>query len=377
MVAPIVGPITTEVGGLGPDIQPYYSYQKKYRQSPPIDQPLPYLRDVGKLVWKVGNPPGAARSVGTSVHNTSIVNWDDLTSKSYDKLKGKMADSAQMAVGLIEGRQSLAMIAARSGQLLQFGRRLSRLDFGGAAKVLRLSAVPKGVSIKKSFASNWLEYYFGWLPLIGDIGSAVNVLQSPLKEQFVKAGAKSSGAYWNVQSPQEASRPNALNDWSYLKSFETITVDRQAMGQGVKVAVSNPNLWLANQLGFVNPAAITWELIPFSFVVDWFVNVEQFLSSGTDFLGLTLEDAWNVKYLELTREYYKFVRYRWWVPGTYYPNAQYYYTETLDRAICKGYHTVRSTGLASPALYVRPLKLWKWKRALTAVSLLTQQLSRR
>lgn len=381
MVAPIVGPIVTEIGGEGDDDKTYYSLQKKYRQAVPIDQPLPYQRDVGRVEVMTGPLGGGARSVGTQSHQATGYDFVDLTGKSYDKLKSDISDRAQLSVGLIEGRQSLAMIASRAGQLFQFGRRLSRLDLAGAAKALRLSAVPKGASVKKSFASNWLEFYFGWSPLIGDIGSAVNVLQSPLKNQFCKGRAKAGpDPTVDLQVPQDLSRPSAQNDWTRWVSFDRLTVTKRAMSQGVNVAVSNPNLWLANQLGFVNPATVAWELIPFSFVVDWFVNVEQFLSSGTDFLGLTLEDAWNTKYVTMTRHYRLYREWRWiqsidW--STWPARVTYSYSTDLSERIVHGYHVVRSTGLASPTLYVRPWKLWKWKRALTAVSLLTQQLSRR
>lgn len=376
MVAPIVGPITREIGGSGPDNQSYYSYQKMWRQARPFDQPLRYERSVGKVSVRVGSPPYGPRRFGVQ---GTIGNFDftDLQNKSYDKLKGRIYDEAQMAVNLIEGRQSLQMIASRAGQLLRFSKRLRKLDFSGAARELRLSTVPKGVSTKKAFASNWLEYYFGWSPLIGDIYSAVDILQSPLKEQFASGSAFTKGGVVNLQTPYETENPRAFNNWCYRRFYETLQYTKAVSRQGVEVAVSNPNLFLANQLGLVNPATVIWEVIPFSFVVDWFVNVEQFLSSGTDFAGLTLQNAYNTRYLECRYEYYLFTRFRWWVEGTYHPNDRYYYTSTLNHIVTQGYHVVRNLGLATPILSVRPLKLPSWKRALTATSLLIQQLSRR
>jgi hypothetical protein len=64
---------------------------------------------------------------------------------------------------------------------------------------------------------------------------------------------------------------------------------------GAEIFVSNPNLYLANKLGFVNPGVIAWELVPFSFVIDWFVPVGNFLSQWTDFVGLTLQKAYTTK----------------------------------------------------------------------------------
>lgn len=376
MVSPIAGPTIREDGGTGPDNQSYYSYQKKWTQAKPFTIPLQYVRAVGRVQARLGNPPYGARRFGTQDTITSF-DFTDIRNKSYDKLKGKMYDSAQMAVNLLEGRQSLAMIANRAGQLIRFGSRLRKLDFAGAARELRLAVVPRGVSVKKSFANNWLEFHFGWSPLIKDIGTAVDILQSPLKNQWVRASSSTRGTTINLQAPQDLHRSGAFNDWSDVVFYERLTITKALAAQGCSVAVSNPNLFLANQLGFVNPFTVIWELIPFSFVWDWFINVEQFLSSGTDFLGLTIQDSWNTKYLECLYEYYAYTRYRWWIDGTYYPNDQYYYTSTLNALVNKGYHVIRSQGLANPVLAVRPLKLLSWKRALTSVSLLVQQLGRR
>lgn len=377
MVAPITGPYQQEIGGTGPDNQTFYSFQKGYKQARPYTLPLPYNRHVGQVQSRVGSPPSGARRFGTqdTINYYDFVNLQNL---SYDKLRENTYDSAQMLVNLLEGRQALSMIVNRAGQLVRFGNRLRKLDFVGATRELRLATVPKGVSTKKSFASNWLEYYFGWVPLIGDIHSAVDILQSPLKDQFVSAvKTAKSGTYYDLQQPYEMSRPTAFNDWSYIRFYERVSYPLALVRQGHQVAVSNPNLFLANQLGLVNPATVIWELIPFSFVVDWFINVEQFLSSGTDFIGLTCNNAYHTKKLTVIYEYQLEVTYRWWISGTYWPNDQYWYSTQRDALVNKGTHTVRSQGLANPTLSVRPLYLPSWKRALTATSLLVQQLSRR
>jgi hypothetical protein len=51
------------------------------------------------------------------------------------------------------------------------------------------------------------------------------------------------------------------------------------------VKLSNPNLALASALGLANPVAIAWELIPFSFVVDRFVDVGSYLNSYSETFG--------------------------------------------------------------------------------------------
>lgn len=65
---------------------------------------------------------------------------------------------------------------------------------------------------------------------------------------------------------------------------------------GCQITVTNPNAFLANQMGMVNPVAIAWALVPFSFIVDWFVNVGNVLNGMTDFVGVSQSKAFITRY---------------------------------------------------------------------------------
>lgn len=369
MVAPVIGPITTSVGQTGSS-NSYSDLKEAYRQARPYTLVLPYRRHTGKVIRKVGSPPYDSKRFADRavIDNWYPPIWNHLGNSSYDKLKSKTSSRASMSTTLAEGSQSISMIANRLGQLTKTARQIRKLDFAGASKTLNLAVTPKGVSGKKAFSGNWLEYYFGWAPLVGDIGSAIDVLQSPIDKQIVRAQASMAFPYSDLQPPQEVSRPTVLNDWVYTKFYERLYYDQLVLAQGMKVSVTNPNLWLANQMGFVNPATVAWELVPFSFVVDWFVNVEQFLSSGTDWLGLTVSDPWTVRHAKLSYHYFSMTTYKWWV------NGSTTYSTTLNVLATKAQHTARNTGLTSPVLTVKPARLWGWQRCLTAASLFVQVL---
>ena len=49
----------------------------------------------------------------------------------------------------------------------------------------------------------------------------------------------------------------------------------------------NPVLAAMQKLGVANPASLAWELLPYSFVVDWFLPIGQYLNSWTADLGLS------------------------------------------------------------------------------------------
>lgn len=55
--------------------------------------------------------------------------------------------------------------------------------------------------------------------------------------------------------------------------------------------VSNPNLHLATQLGLTNPQYWLWDATPYSFIIDWFFKVGDFLNNFSATLGLGFKHA--------------------------------------------------------------------------------------
>jgi hypothetical protein len=174
------------------------------------------------------------------------------------------------------------MIESTATTLTKSLNAVRHLRFGEAAKLLRMKAVPPRVSLHKSVGNNWLEFHFGWAPLIGDIYDAVDVLNNPVK----------SFSY-------ERSRATDPFEAKSSYDFGSVLQDQTGVGyisvtQGGRLKFEKPgSSFTLQQWGILNPATIAWELIPYSFVVDWFVNVGDFLSSQTDFAGMTLESTFE------------------------------------------------------------------------------------
>jgi len=292
-----------------------------------------------------------------------------LLNQSYTRLVGKVSDSAQFAVNLAEYRQSMGMMVQRLEQLSRFTRAIIRKDLKGAADVLG-AAITDGKTIGKSgtarqtfgtnakrasrdVANHWLEFSFGWKPLIQDIYSAVDHLQTPIKS--IKPHGVSR-QYLHIKDETGSAKTWTSTGWT-IDQFDGVRYAKQ----GCEVTITNHNLYLANKLGLVNPATVAWELIPFSFVVDWFVNVGEFLAQGTDFLGLSVTNAWSV-YGSKGIGY----RLKWNPYWTQQKNSAQYSMACMDR----------TTSLSGVALKVRPARLWGWQRCANASAVLTQLLAK-
>lgn len=220
------------------------------------------------------------------VDNTISVNLatevDPAYAQAYDRFYTKAFEQAQLALSLRESGKSMAMVAKRAGQLYRAVRALKSFRFGDFSRELGITALSSGPrkkmdekwfkqSATKSLSDTWLEYTFGWKPLVDDIGSAVKVLQQDFKSRPVIG--KSVRFTTNSQK----------NDSSEEQSVTKIDV--RIRGTPV---ITNPNRLLAKQLGFTNPALVLWDAVPFSFVVDWFVPVSKFLTSYDNEVGYTV-----------------------------------------------------------------------------------------
>jgi len=284
----------------------------------------------------------------------------ELSNKSYDKLKGKIYNSAALGVDFAESRQSFAMVVKASGTLISSLRHVRRGDFAGAAATLR-TYVPKGVSARKSASANWLEYHFGWEPLIHDIYDAVEVINNPLKTYDLAKGRATSKDEWIEREGSHGGPFSSFRDtlWQVTHSVQ--------QGAAVK-AITNGTTHSLDQFGLLNPLTIAWELVPFSFVIDWFANVGQVLASYSDFAGMELERTFTTKIVKSS--FQGTAGYDGYIPDPNPGMSWLYYKG-------QGVWMQRTLGLTAPVFHVNQLKLPSKTRAVTAAALLVQKFAQK
>jgi len=131
------------------------------------------------------------------------------------------------------------------------------------------SKLPKGRLIavgSKLLADAWLTYSYGVRPLINDI-HAILEIQPRTNYKF----------YLKVRSTQSNDRSEKYLDNAGWNAVRRIT-EKCTVKFSVTVDIPNPLQDFGDRVGALNPALIAWELIPLSFVADWFVNVGQTLN---------------------------------------------------------------------------------------------------
>lgn len=371
---PVTGPSTSEVGGVGPDdpiTNPFYDYRVGYKQKPPYNLPLVYERRVGEVMSYSHTPPLAptgGRWAGAGDLWAARVPYSaQLHNAAYEKFRSKVSERAQLGVTLAELDQAVAMIRLRATQLVQFGRAVLRRDFKAASRAVGYNPYTnQPPNPKKRVGEIWLEYWLGWSATVADLHAAAEVLTGDIPMGVVRAQQKSGSIILDMVTPTEGSNPLAEHPYAMTwKSYDRVFANAVVRLQG-NVRVVNPNLFLANQLGLANPLSVLHELIPFSFVVEWFINFGQVISSLSAWYGLELTETFTTQFVYGTRHWYQSSTSRYWDGNQYVPT-----TPVLRVTQAKFAHVRRLMGISGPSLSLRPFRPFGWQRMMTAMSLLT------
>lgn len=218
--------------------------------------------------------------------------------RAYARFNGKLRyGGAQLGISFATWKQSSDMLVRRltevstllSGTEKNLKRNLRTKSGRHRYKRDRLNRRPqKGRS--DPLANQVLEYEFGWAQLFSDFRAvSKTIFQHAIPPQYVRGASQS---FWD--------RREVIGDRTRQWIGKSSTV------YSANVSIDNPNLWLANRAGFLNLAGIAWDIIPWSFVVGMFVNVNQLLGSLTDEVGLLFTDRSVTKSVKMvTNESWK------------------------------------------------------------------------
>lgn len=212
---------------------------------------------------------------GTDGTSKSLV-W---TPESEYALMGRIVDQVRghdfnLGVALGEAHTTARMIGDTAITIARAIRDVKRGNLVSAAKRLGLRKAPKHTSPKKTAANNWLEYQYGWMPLLSDVHSGAEALAHNLRPAY-KMRYK---ARFTQRDPAEFY--STAHPWNYrINNY----IAKQYIYEMTESSVPT----LPQNLGLADPEVVAWELVPFSFVLDWFLPIGDYLSLRAESSRLT------------------------------------------------------------------------------------------
>lgn len=320
----------------------------------------PYVFEETRSQTSFGHPSIAnmGNQIGVSDPWTSTGPSAGTVNKAIRKLEQKLqGESSQLMTAALEWNSSLKMVSARATQLWSAYRALRNWDLPRVARTLGFSPtsyarqrVDRMARLNRPTEA-WLEYWMGWAPAVNDIYTAIDVLQRPYTRQHARATSSEVVHHRNGTMAQQGWVKTGRSEIKYALYCD--------------VEVSNTNLLIANQLGLLNPAQTAWELVPFSFVIDWFTNVGQVLGNLNRFAGLRISNSGEATHIRHQIDLNG-------VAAGYDPNADPRFFDAYYSASLKSEKKRRSPRGLPYATLTLELPSLSLTRAATAVSLLTE-----
>lgn len=291
--------------------------------------------------------------------------------KLLDEAKGEQWN---VPVFIAEAGKTADMVMSRALDFVNMARALRRGDFRWFCATLRGSVTPAPSETKRfnrmfgrdpiqAAANTWLEYKYGWMPAIKDVGDAMAALVELADDRNTLIGTASGSA----KSHQGVR--TLLNNSNFEGSLISYAhTDRIVRSKRVTWMYQIKEGYLPGRFGFTNVLEVGWEAAPLSWVADWIFPIGQYLSQldtdvRFDSLGFTEGTR-----LEVNRKY---EMTKWPLGYTFQLNANQAFQLDVTRSKNAGFPSQRLSGVFSFD-NVR----FKCAQAASAVALLVQLGSR-
>lgn len=211
----------------------------------------------------------------------------DLSTRATQRALGKLKQQkVNLAVAFGERAataEHVAQTAARMAKVVRAAVRLKpKTALQEIAKILKVKAKrtfdPRAHPDGKA-ASLVLEYQYGWKPLYSDIYGSMLELQDRDKRFEDRYHCHVTGKMEDYTDTFVRTRySSALVSGLLQGDCWMRTRTRNRCYTRLDYVLANPALITASELGLTNPLEMAWELVPFSFVADWFIPIGSYLS---------------------------------------------------------------------------------------------------
>lgn len=232
---------------------------------------------------RYSNVPSTVLAVSQPTVNTHAGSTTFLwSSNAHSKARAKVIGNIQrlksnVAQNIAEYRQVQNMFGTNVRRITNAYRALRHGDVSGFSRNIPLrkrhkqSLLKRGpLDVRRNAPTIWLETQYGWLPLLGDVYTGITNFYKRVEEGYT-IRARGSGVDTFVVNDGWVNDPGIVRhrDTTRKKVYCQYIIDYE---------VDFARLVNMQSWGLTNPLLLAWELVPYSFVVDWFLPVGSWLS---------------------------------------------------------------------------------------------------
>lgn len=224
---------------------------------------------------------------------------EEFVTSSKAKVRKKVEGAkVNLAQAFAERRQVETMFIRTATAFSQSIRSVKRGNFIGAVKALGLKVTEKDLKYhkkwrksfhssppEKSVSSAWLELQYGWKPLLSDIHASAELLAERMRNRESVCNIRS-------KTTKSSSVSYSLHPFAGATVGSIVKSDNQSCVIFLDYTVDDETAVILGKTGLTNPLLLAWELVPYSFVVDWFYPLGNYLESFAAFDGLTFRGGY-------------------------------------------------------------------------------------
>lgn len=218
------------------------------------------------------------RSNNAEIDNARI----SATNKALSDLANKKASVGENLAQLVQTADSFVTLAKSGIDIVKaFNRiRKGQIPNLGSLNVKKLMRLVRNRKVEKRIANNWLAYWYGLQPLVGDAKGLFDLIKERQKPVLLVHGRGQAKLTWSGddKSPSQSTYAPGIAYHDDTEVAFRCSISGRVDGQVIR------NI---NRLGLLNIPSLAWELVPFSFCVDWLVPVGEVIDSMSATAGLT------------------------------------------------------------------------------------------
>jgi len=238
--------------------------------------------------------------------NTAAQNWlssadlNTLDRQARNALLTKIKNqSVNLAVATAEAGKTMQMVGDTAIKIASALHDLRQGDFVGAARNLGVAAGKRAKSRfskawvqdrTKAIGSGWNSLNYGWRPLLDDVYGAAVECAGAGNQGVVCTSKVRKSKTTDVQFQKRSTYQKQVERWVQTGYNKTDVQYSVTYTRSLGATQDLP------RLGITNPALVAWELVPYSFVIDWFLPIGNWLGTLDATLGVTFHSGYRTTF---------------------------------------------------------------------------------